>query len=478
MAVALLWAQSAHAYDLMQAYQDAQQNDPTYLSSMADKEVADAQQDQAQAALLPTIKLTGGIYKARTQFLSSAKTDTKKTPGNLSLSLSQPIISFSTLTGYKQVEANTQIGTLKLEQAKQALITRVVQTYFNAWLTQRNVQIAQSVTTAAERQYTIALKNFEIGNTTVIDTQEAKTAMHNAQANLVNVRSMADNARSDLEFLIGHPITEPLSGVQDTLKLKLPVPDTVDEWVNKAKTNNQNVKIAQLGYQSADLQTTRMWQQRLPTISVVANKKWGSLDYKGPFEERSEALTYGLELSMPIFDGGMITGQEREAQANKTKAFQTLRATQNTVAQGTRSAYNQAVSGLASVSAFEAAQNAAKKSAESNLLGYQLGMRINVDVLNAQNTYAQAQYNLAQAQYNTIMGNVNLKAAIGELNDTDVAFINQLLSKPQTSNAASSVPTQHTPIAAEKVFALDLTAPPTADSAQTPTPAPIPAPAE
>ena len=148
--------------------------------------------------------------------------------------------------------------------------------------------------------------------------------------------------------------------------------------------------------------------------------------------------TVGLELSMPIFDGGLIGGQVREAQAQENISFQTLRATQQNVAQSTRAAYNQAVSGLATINALESARGAARKSADSNILGYQLGMRINIDVLNAQNAYAQAQYNLAQAQYNTILGNVNLKAAIGQLGDDDVQYINALLGNANTSDINNS----------------------------------------
>ena len=141
---------------------------------------------------------------------------------------------------------------------------------------------------------------------------------------------------------------------------------------------------------------------------------------------------------MPIFDGGLIGGQVREAQAQENISFQTLRATQQSVAQNTRAAYNQAVSGLATINALESARGAARKSADSNILGYQLGMRINIDVLNAQNAYAQAQYNLAQAQYNTILGNVNLKAAIGQLGDDDVQYINALLSHANTSDSSDT----------------------------------------
>ena len=280
----------------------------------------------------------------------------------------------------------------------------------------------------------MAQKNFEVGNTNVIDTQEAQTIWHNAQAALISAQANTDNAKSNLESVVGHMVNEPLAGISAPLKLKMPVPDTAEKWAARASELNYNVKIAQLGYQVADLETTRMAQQRLPKISIVASRKWNRSNYHEVNDEQTATNNIGLELSMPIFDSGLISGQVREAEAKKTISAQSLRATQISVAQSTRAAYNQAVSGLATISALESAQGAAKKSAQSNLLGYQLGMRINIDVLNAQNTYAQAQYNLAQAQYNTILGNVNLKAAIGELGDEDVGYINALLSTNQSKN--------------------------------------------
>ena len=435
-----IWlAQPAHAYDLWQAYQDAQKNDPTYLASAAQNDVLNAQKSQVRAAVLPTVTLSGGVYNTRKQFWGETKAVNSRThPASLTVGLNQPIFALDKLTALKQVDVQSSIVELKIAQAKQELITRVVQAYFSAWLTEHNARVADNVAKAAERQLEMAKKNFEIGNTTVIDTQEAETVWHNAQASLINAHTTWDNAKSALELLTGRAINEPLSNIRAPLKLKMPVPGSADSWVEQAKQNNYNVQIAQLNYRFNTLDTTRIGQKRLPQINVVAKRTWGNTNLQREPDEQSAVTTVGLELSMPIFDGGLIGGQVREAQAQENISFQTLRATQQNVAQSTRAAYNQAVSGLATINALESARGAAQKSADSNILGYQLGMRINIDVLNAQNAYAQAQYNLAQAQYNTILGNVNLKAAIGQLGDDDVQYINALLSHANTSDSSDT----------------------------------------
>ena len=432
-------AQPAHAYDLWQAYQDAQKNDPTYLASAAQNDVLNAQKAQVRAAVLPTVTLSGGVYNTRKQFWGETKAVNSRThPASLTVGLNQPIFALDKLTALKQVDVQSAIVDLKIAQAKQELITRVVQAYFSAWLAEHNARVADNVAKAAERQLEMAKKNFEIGNTTVIDTQEAETVWHNAQASLINAHTTWDNAKSALELLTGRAINEPLSNIRAPLKLKMPVPGSADSWVEQAKQSNYNVQIAQLNYRFNTLDTTRIGQKRLPQINVVAKRTWGNTNLQREPDEQSAVTTVGLELSMPIFDGGLIGGQVREAQAQENISFQTLRATQQNVAQSTRAAYNQAVSGLATINALESARGAAQKSADSNILGYQLGMRINIDVLNAQNAYAQAQYNLAQAQYNTILGNVNLKAAIGQLGDDDVQYINALLGNANTSDINNS----------------------------------------
>ena len=423
-----LMAQPAHAYDLWQAYQDAQQNDPTYLASAAQTDVLNAQKSQVRAAVMPTVTVSGGVYSTRKQFWGNTNAvDSHKRPASLTVGLNQPIFALDKLTALKQVDVQSSIIELKVAQAKQELITRVVQAYFSTWLAEHNARVADSMAKAAERQLQMAKKNFEVGNTTVIDTEEAATVWHNAQASLISAHTAWDNAKNTLESVVGHPITEPLSGIRAPLKLKMPVPGTADSWVEKAKQGNYNVQIAQLNYRFNTLDTQRIGQKRLPQVNVVAKRTWSNTDFRRDNDEQSATTTVGLEVSMPIFDGGLIGGQVREAQAQENISFQTLRATQQNVAQSTRAAYNQAVSGLATINALESARGAAQKSADANMLGYQLGMRINIDVLNAQNTYAQSQYNLAQAQYNTILGNVNLKAAIGQLGDEDVQYINALL---------------------------------------------------
>ena len=145
----ILAAQPAHAYDLWQAYQDAQQNDPTYLASAAQSDVLNAQKSQVRAAVLPTVTLSGGVYNTRKQFWGNVTSvNSHKKPATLTVGLSQPIFALDKITALKQVNVQSTIVELKIAQAKQALITRVVQAYFSTWLAEHNARVADSVAKA------------------------------------------------------------------------------------------------------------------------------------------------------------------------------------------------------------------------------------------------------------------------------------------------------------------------------------------
>lgn len=418
---------SVRAFDLWQAYELAVKNDATYLAADAQRQATEQQKSQARAVLFPTIVATGSWKHTRESFIGSNRA-TNSNPLSGTLSLKQPLIQFDSFTAIKQVNANVDIATLTYEQAKQDLIVRVVQTYFNALLTKETARITAAKVKTAEQQVKMAEANFQVGNTTVIDTQEAQAAYHRARAEAITAQSNADNAWAVLEDMVGQPITESLAGIHESLKLKMPIPETQAKWVEKALRDNYNVQIAQKNQKIATLEVTKRAQKRLPTVDLVASQSWRSTQYNHDGDTQSKVGTYGVEVSMPIFDGGLISAQVREAEALRTKSFQMVRSTQTQVAQATRTAYNQATAGLATIEALEQANKSAAASARSNRLGYDLGMRINIDVLNAQQTQAQTQIDLAQAQYNTVMGNVQLKAAIAQLGSQDVAYINELLS--------------------------------------------------
>jgi outer membrane protein len=434
----LLLNTPAHALDLWQTYEMALQNDATYQAASAQKIATDEQKKQARAVLFPTI-VAGASWKQMREEFDATGRVVNTHPASASLSLKQPILQFDSFTAIKQVNNNVSIGALTFEAARQDLISRVVQTYFNALLTQKTAQVATAKEATAQQQVKLAQRNFDVGNTTVIDTQEANAAYHRAQAESIVAQSNAGNAWANLEDMVGAPITEPLASLNAPLKLKMPTPDTQDKWVKRAIEENYNVQIARLALKTASLEVTKRAQTRLPTLNLLASQTWKSTQYNHSNDVKSSVSSIGLEVSMPIFDGGLISAQVREAEALKTKSMQTVRSTQTQVAQATRSAFGQAVSGLRSIEALEEARKASSAAVRSNKIGYDLGMRINIDVLNAQQTDAQTQIDLAQAQYNTVIGNINLKAAIGQLQDDDVRYINQLLKvSPATKNDTSN----------------------------------------
>lgn len=441
-----LTAASASALDLEETFRTALVNDPIYQAALAQKGVTDAQKKQARAALLPTITMSGSwVRKTKDTFLSTTTQTNRTYPGNLTFSLKQPLLQMDKITGFKQIDLNTNGGELQLAQARQDLINRSIQAYFTALLAEKNASIAAEQERNTGLQLKIVKRSFEVGNTTIIDTHEAEAAYYRAKAAAISAANVAANARSALEDMMGKPLDpkEKLAPLKAPLALKMPVPDTQEMWVSRAKDQSYAVRIAKIAYQVADLDVTRRAQQRLPVIDFVASQSFDHTNFQRASDTvtnaRSTTQIYGLQLSMPLFDGGLISAQVQEGDALRTKSFQTLRSTQTQIAQATRTAYNQAVSGLATIAALESAKSSAAASVKSNEIGRTLGMRINIDVLNAEQTHAQTQYDLAKAQFDTVVGNVNLKAAISKLSDEDVRYINALL-EPRSKKANDTTP--------------------------------------
>lgn len=437
--LSMLGVGHVQAFDLWQTYTAARTIDPTYLTALAQTEVAAAQKNQARAAMLPTLGLSASAYHTRDNFLTTDR-KVKTNPTTVRVVFNQPLLDIGSLTAFKQVGLNSSTSDLKLQQAEQDLIVRVVQTYFTALLAQGNASVAERQRSAAAQQVEMARRNFEVGNSTVIDKNEAEAAYYNARASEITALSNKDNALAALEDMVGHAINEPLSSIEAPLRLKMPVPDTQAQWVERARKANYAVRIAQLSDDMATLEIRRRGEQRLPKLDLVASSQWKNTNINHDNNVNSQTNSVGLELSMPLFDGGLIGAQVEEARALQQQSMQSVRGTERATVQATRAAYSQATSGLASIEALESARKAASASVKANSLGYKFDMRINIDVLNAQNIDAQTQYNLAQAQYNTIIGNVNLKAAIAQLGENDVRYINALLTEPKKHNLKTSDP--------------------------------------
>ncbi|QNA97855.1 TolC family outer membrane protein [Massilia sp. Se16.2.3] len=417
----------AHAIDLLQVYQQALANDATFASARASLAAGRERVPRGRAGLLPIVGLSGSYTRADGEDEPGVPGASDVRINKYSLSLIQPLFRWDRWQSYEQSKLAQAIAEAQFAQAQQDLITRVAQAYFDVLSAQDTLESTRAQKSAVTEQLASAKRNFEVGTQTITDTHEAQAAYDLVVAQEFAAVNDLDNKRSALQAIIG---AEPgvLAPLQAGVTLAPPQPATVDQWVSSAETQNYGVTAQQFALESAKREISRNRAAHLPTLDLVAGSSRDKTRTNvGAIENRGNSV--GVSWSVPIFSGFAVTSRVREAIAPEDRARNDLEATRRNAALQARQAFLGVNSGLAQVKALQAAEVSSQSALESNKLGYQVGVRINIDVLNAQRQLYSTRTDLARARYNTILNGLRLKAASGSLREADLVPVNNLLQK-------------------------------------------------
>jgi len=421
---------SANATDLLQIYQDALANDPQYASARSSLTAGQEKSVQGRAGLLPTIGLSGSDTRSRVESqpdIANADRNFTTLTNTWSLALSQPLFRWANWQQYEQGKLSVMISEAQFAQAKQDLIVRVGQAYFDVLAAQDTLATLQAQKVAISEQLASAKRNFEVGTSTITDTHEAQARYDLATAQEFAAQSDLQVKRSALQQIIGKETGE-LATLKAGVKLNSPQPAAVNEWVSSAEKQNFNVVASEVAVEVAKREIERNRAGHYPTLDLVAST--GRTATGGASSTGTGVIkptTIGVQWSIPLFAGFAVDSKVKEAVALQEKARNDLETNRRSAAQGARQAYTGVTSGLAQVKAYEAAEISSQSALDSNKLGYQVGVRINIDVLNAQQQLYTTRQNLAKARYDTIMNGLRLKSAAGTLKEEDLSEVNALL---------------------------------------------------
>ncbi|MBY0571427.1 MAG: TolC family outer membrane protein [Burkholderiaceae bacterium] len=423
---------SANATDLLQIYQDALANDPQYASARSSLTAGQEKSVQGRAGLLPTIGLNGSDTRSRVESqpdIANADRNFTTFSNTWSLALSQPLFRWANWQQYEQGKLSVVISEAQFAQAKQDLIVRVGQAYFDVLAAQDTLATLQAQKVAISEQLASAKRNFEVGTSTITDTHEAQARYDLATAQEFAAQSDLQVKRSALQQIIGKEAGE-LATLKTGVKLNSPQPAAVNEWVSSAEKQNFNVVASEVAVEVAKREIERNRAGHYPTLDLVAST--GRTATGGASSTGTGVVkptTIGVQWSIPLFAGFAVDSKVKEAVALQEKARNDLETNRRSAAQGARQAYTGVTSGLAQVKAYEAAEISSQSALDSNKLGYQVGVRINIDVLNAQQQLYTTRQNLAKARYDTIMNGLRLKSAAGTLKEEDLSEVNTLLQR-------------------------------------------------
>ena len=426
VAIAMLPAAAA-GMDLTQAYRDALAIDPVLASARAQLEATRERVPQARSGLLPAVNANLSVSR---QAVDSSLRDDRYfvNPKNYTLQLSQPLVRLQNLETYAQSKLSVSIGEAQLSQAQQDLIVRVSQAYFDVLAAQDNVETIRAQKRAITEQLASAKRNFEVGTATITDQQEAQARFDLAVAQEYAALNDLEVKRAALAQLTGKPVPAEVSVLRPGVTLEAPQPARESEWTESARNNNPSVQQARVATEIARREIDKQRYGHYPTLDLVSSvgRQASSLPQGTPFS--STAATIGLQLAVPIYAGGAVDARVREAANLSEKARSDLENARRLAEQGARSAFLGVNSGLAQVRALEAAEKSSQLALDSNLLGYQVGVRINIDVLNAQQQLYTTRRDLAKARYDVIVNGLKLKATAGALGVADVEAVSALLA--------------------------------------------------
>ena len=426
---------AAKAEDLIQVYRDAQAYDAVYAAARNNLVAGRERLPQGRALLLPQLNLAAEARQSRVDSEprdSSAGFVREPRSSGYTLTLAQPIYRPQNYLQYRQAEHQVAQAEATFAQAGQDLIIRTAQAYFDVLAAQDTLELVRAQKAATAEQLAAAKRNFEVGTATITDTHEAQSRYDLITAQEIAALNDVESKRQALRLVTGKEYRE-LRSLRPEIKLAPPNPENMDFWVDLAEKQSYTVLAQQAATEVAALEQRRQRAAHLPTLDAFAT--YDQLGQSASTSSSGSAAgvdttttAIGLRFAVPLYQGGAIDSREREAAALALKTRDDLENAKRTAATTTRQNYLIVINGIAAIAALEQALISSQSSLDSNKLGYEVGVRINIDVLNAQQQLFSTRRDLLVARYNTILNQLRLKAGAGSLREEDLAEINKALS--------------------------------------------------
>jgi outer membrane protein len=421
---------AAQAMDLLQAYRLAEAHDAEFAAASATRDAGREQLPQARAGLLPSLTLFGeSVWNEQEIDNGAARVDRRYNSHRHTLTLTQPIFRWQNLMAYAQGRTAAALAEARFVEARQQLILRVSSAYFEVLNALANLEAARAQKVAIAQQLEQARQNFEVGAATIVDAVEAESRHDLAEAQEIASENELEIQREALRVMIGD-MPETLARLDARKIIDPPEPAQMPPWVEAAQAHNINVQIAAHNMEIAEKEIAKARAGRYPTLDLVASSgRSRTQDGSGLSRPETEANAIGLQLNLPLFSGGGISSKAREAAANHRATRALLEAARANAALSARQNFLGVVNGLAQIRALEAALSSSLTSLEHNKTGYEVGVRINIDVLNAEQQVFTTRRDLARAYHDTLLARLRLKAAVGALDESDLIGVNALLSE-------------------------------------------------
>ena len=429
-AMSMAFAGAAQAQSLVEMFDAARDFDAAFKSVQLQAEATKRKVEQAQAKLGPMVNLN--LNGSTNLIDNNLEASRGYSSGTATIAGSQPLYRPADNAEVSQANLLLKLANEQLRAAEQDLMVRLSQAYFDVLASQDSLTFVQAQLKAVSEQLAFAKRNFEVGTSTITDTREAQAsydlvvAQEIAAANDLRVKKMA------LDQLVGKSDLNPKAVALSAMP-QAPEPANVDEWVSMSAQQNASVQQARIGVDVAKFDIEKDNAGLKPTVdlqlsyTLQTNIK-GTVAQALPKDYNLGLATGAVVLSYPLFNGNALSNRVRETMSLAGKASADLDNATRNIAQATRAAYFGVVSGVGQAKALKAAEESSQVALEANQLGYSVGVRININVLDAQSKLFDTKAKLAKARYDVLVGHLKLRQLSGSLQLQDLQDINKLLA--------------------------------------------------
>lgn len=424
---------AAQPLDLLRAYQLAFERDPQLKASRAATLATLERVPQARSQLLPSIAASvsrninvlnttqpnplGGLSTGHANYTSS----------NDALTARQAIFRKPLMANLRQAGFLADDARAQLEQDTQQLVARVSQAYFEILLAQEQIEVVRQQQAAYTAQVDGARKSLAAGTGTRTDIDAAQAKLDMSVAQELELRQALELSRRQLQILVDQPVQEIAAVDVQRLVLAPPQPDTVDGWLERAEASSPELRAQRAQLDAAREEVQKAQGAHYPTLDAVAQVSRSVSDNVTRLNTTFSQRFVGVQLSVPIYQGGAVDSQVREALARQDRAEQTLEATRRDLLIRLQREFRSVGEGVLRIRALEQAVRSAEQFVRSSQRSFEAGVRTRIDILNAEQQLAEAKRDLAQARYVYLNARVRLRALAGEPIEPNLAEVNAIL---------------------------------------------------
>lgn len=426
-------AQPQTSRNLSDLFAMARQYDAQYLAAGSQLQADLEAENQSLSALLPNINFGARLEKQENTYDAfGMSVGASRNPGTYSLVLNQALFRPQAWENHKQGRLIGEIAQLDFKRAEQDLILRVSRTYFEVLSARDELGSLRLLKGAIGEQLAFAKANFEVGSATITDQQEAQARFDLVVAQELAAENQLAVRQLQLETMVGKPV-DALAPLKPGTRLNTPTPNNGDVWATQARETNVKAQQARLAQLLAKAEINKARYGHLPTLDLTAQMvETEQQIFDGasgrPFDIGVDSTTIGLVMNLPIFSGGSIQSKVRQQAALLEKSINDRDFAERSAAQHAKAAFLSVQSSLAQVRALETALSSSELALQSNKTAFEVGIRINVDVLNAQQQFNATERDLSKAKYTSLINMLELQAAAGQLNTAALYEVNSLLT--------------------------------------------------